>query len=340
MNPENPTPNTSAPASTAGSTLDFTSLERKVGIRERIDAKNGKIALLMAIAVAVLSVIVLTMLLSGSTLESIFYLIFILVFLGGMTFAVWVNVVNNIRLGEFAKANGMIFYSNSRFDGRPGLIFDSGHSKKFTGIITSKIHDFSEIGNYQYTTGQGKSRRTHNYGYVRIKLPRRLPHMILDSKKNNFFGGRMSNLPTGFSKDQKMSLEGDFDKYFTLYAPAQYKTDALYIFTPDVMQALIGAVHNYDCEVIDDDFYIFSGSKIKLTKKEALSDILAIAEKLKTELHQQSDYYADHRVDNSRALNMVAAPGARLKTRMPTLTIIVTVIIVIYYGLQFLGIFS
>ena len=67
---------------------------------------------------------------------------------------------------------------------------------------------------------------------------------------------------------------------------------------------------------------------------------LKLAEKLKTELHQQSDYYADHRVDNSRALNMVAAPGARLKTRMPTLTIIVTVIIVIYYGLQFLGIFS
>lgn len=36
-----------------------------------------------------------------------------------------------------------------------------------------------------------------------------------------------------------LSLEGDFDRYFTLYCPGDYERDALYVFTPDLLALLI-----------------------------------------------------------------------------------------------------
>lgn len=67
---------------------------------------------------------------------------------------------------------------------------------------------FLDMGNYRYTTGSGKNRTTHHWGYMVLALDRALPHMMLDSRANNRLFGA-TNLPTYFKKDQVLSLEGD-----------------------------------------------------------------------------------------------------------------------------------
>lgn len=315
--------------------LDYIPLAQSVSFQERLSGSGGW-ALKASVAACVLFGLFA---LSGLTLQGggdLFFLFGgIAVFCAAVTAIFYVSAGTDVRLKRFAEANDMHYAHDASFDDRGGIIFGSGHSRTFPQLFTTTSQEFVEIGNYQYVTGSGKSRRVHNFGFMRIKLPRRLPNMVLDSKKNNFFGGRLSNLTIGFGKDQQLSLEGDFDRYFTLYAPAQYKTDALYVFTPDVMQALIDAAHAYDCEVIDDDFYIYSDSQFTLTDRNQLQELVGIASKLRPKLMQQTDYYADARVGD-RSLNVVAPQGARLKTRLSfwtvmTIVVIVLVIIVRFY---------
>ena len=56
------------------------------------------------------------------------------------------------------------------------------------------------------------------------------------------------------TRTQVLSLEGDFDRYFTLYCPKEYERDALYVFTPDLMALLDrrgGAVRRRDRRRLD-----------------------------------------------------------------------------------------
>ena len=107
---------------------------------------------------------------------------------------------------------------------------------------------FVEFANYRYTTGSGKNKTTHTWGYVAVKLDVPLPHIVLDAKGNNGIFG--SNLPATFDKDQRLSLEGDFDEYFSLYCPQGYEPDALYLFTPDIMARFIDNVRSLSIDPV------------------------------------------------------------------------------------------
>ncbi len=240
------------------------------------------------------------------------------------------------KLYKFATRNHLVFSHDISSPNYVGMIFGEGDSRVLRESLV--FPGSVEVGNYQYDTGSGKSRQTHHWGYVRIKLARRLPNMVLDAKSNNFFGV-ISNLPDSFSKGQKLGLEGDFDNYFTLYAPEEYKTDALYVFTPDVMTAVIDSGKSYDMEVVDDNLMIYSGSHFSLTSPDELTSLLAIAEKIGDEIREQSDYYADERVA-SRSENIVAEPGRRLKKNVSWVLIIVIVLVVIYNLLHIIGVFG
>ncbi len=158
------------------------------------------------------------------------------------------NKRRHARLFKFAAANNIRLVINSEARDYEGLIFNKGHSRSIKEAFL--FANGREVGNYTYTTGSGRSRREYNWGYIRVKLTRRLPHMVLDAKSNNYFK-RFSNLPSGFESAQKLSLEGTFNDHFTLYAPKEYERDALYVFTPDVMAAVLDMGTNYDIEIID-----------------------------------------------------------------------------------------
>lgn len=231
------------------------------------------------------------------------------------------------KLYRFAVANKAHLVVELDNPNYAGTIFETGDSRVIKEALL--FSDGKEIGNYSYTTGSGKNRSTHTWGYMRVKLTRRLPHMLLDAKNNNFLGNIFSNLPTTFTKDQTMRLEGNFNDYFTLYAPKGYERDALYVFTPDVMSTLIDFGSHYDMEVIDDNLLFYTGSHYHLTSEESLREALGILDKISAEILDQSDYYADARTGN-RAANIVAEPGRRLKSRFNFAVVVIIVLIMLY----------
>ncbi|WP_439591154.1 hypothetical protein [Microbacterium sp.] len=159
------------------------------------------------------------------------------------------------RLDRFARANGMGYVPQIADPGLPGMIFSLGSSRMSSDLVRGDKPRFVEFANYRYTTKSGKNSTTHRWGYVAVKLDVPLPHIVLDATGNNSLFG--SNLPASFDKDQRLSLEGDFDRFFSLYCPRGYERDALYLFTPDIMARFIDNAAALDVEIVDDWLFLY-----------------------------------------------------------------------------------
>ena len=160
--------------------------------------------------------------------------------------------------------------------------------------FTSEISSF-EIGTIVYgmreTIGQSEL-----IGYIAIDLERNVPQILLDSKHNNRFGSNLLQIPKG---NQIVTLEGDFDRYFTAYAPHGYDTDIRYILTPDAMALLIDAAAGYDIEFVGSKLYIYKNGGIDLLDDDEyelcqrLVDSIGAKSKIRTRRYQHPDTIAN-----------------------------------------------
>ncbi|QEO09609.1 hypothetical protein [Protaetiibacter larvae] len=159
---------------------------------------------------------------------------------------------------------------------------------------------------------------TIDYGwYVAVPLPRRLPHIALL---------RRSELSdTNLDLHARYSMGIEFDQTFTLLCPPGYERDALYLFTPDVMAAMLddaGALQ-WGAEVLDDRlFFRFPESPLRSAiVEEDLRRAFLLIERTTAELRTQAERYSDSRI-GERTLDRVTDAGRRVGTRVrPTMVI-------------------
>lgn len=229
------------------------------------------------------------------------------------------SIRRHIRLHDFAAQNALRYDPIGQVGAvGVGLLFDVGHSRRYRGVLSCE-HDGQrtmEIGRYQYTVGSGKHQQTYTWRYAAVRLPRKVPHMVLDAKQNNaslMNRAIFSNLPVILPNSQRITLEGNFDDYFTLYGPKKYDVDVRYVLTPDVMVALIDASSHFDVELVDDLAFFYTVDDGK-TDVDVIGDMLTVLEVVGHELYDQTDRYADDRVDDARQKNAVAEQGRRLRS--------------------------
>jgi len=173
----------------------------------------------------------------------------------------WWNrqLVRGYRLAGFANANGMTYLPELKDPQLPGMLFDLGRSRVAKDLVRGVSPRFVEFANFTYTTGSGKDSETHDWGYIAIRLDVPLPNIVLDAQSNNGFFG--SNLPASYDAHQRLSLEGDFDRFFALYCPAGYERDALYLFTPDIMARFMDSASSFDVEIVDDWLFLYAQNR-------------------------------------------------------------------------------
>ena len=240
-----------------------------------------------------------------------------------------------LRLDRFAAANGLVFAPVESNPAYPGAIFGIGSSRAATDHVRSASGRFLDYGNYRYVTGSGRSSTTHHWGFLALQLDRALPHMLLDARANNgMFGG--SNLPAAFDRKQVLSLEGDFDEFFTLYCPQRYERDALYVFTPDLMALLIDSAAPFDVEIIDSWMFVYSAARFDLAQPAVHERLLRIVDTIGGKTLDRTDRYRDERVGDFAA-NTVAPEGRRLRRGVSVAAIIAVVVLVVFWVLPFFG---
>ncbi|UOR03270.1 DUF3137 domain-containing protein [Leucobacter allii] len=144
------------------------------------------------------------------------------------------------------------------------------------------------------------------FRFLSLRLPRVLPHLMIDARR----GGTLRALLPGV---QRISLEGDFDRHFSVYAPNGYARDALELLTPDVMVCLIDHGRRWDIEVVEDRLIVASPRLHRRSDRAETTALLRFAELIGVELGHQAVHYTDPR--SSRPRSQVADAGRRLRRR-------------------------
>lgn len=256
---------------------------------------------------------------------------------GGVILGVLSNRVMtriNARLHKFAAQNGAIFTLKQDNPPEVGVIFGTGSDRSAYSIV-----DFPSglrVASYRYSTGSGKNRQTHVWSYARMKLERHVPNMMIDAKSNNLFR-KFTNLPGGYAKGQVQNIQPEFDALYTLYAPENYELDSFYLLTPDVLAALIDARGYFDIEVVDDNMYFYSQSRIDFSKKESWDRLLSVVAPVAKEFQEQADYYADAKAGVPRSADIIAPEGRRLRRGVAVSTIFVILFGVAYAVFTFVS---
>ena len=232
-------------------------------------------------------------------------------------------------LPAFAIANGLRYDASAEPPASGGSLWEALTS----GIVTDRVTGATwETGNIEGGTRSSTSEQTLfgmkvqvttsvtttapgnvRIGYLAVTLARRLPNMILDAQGNDPLFG--SSLPRPPQATQRLSLEGDFDRHFSLYVPSGYERDALYVFTPDLMALLIDETGDLDVEIRDDRLLVYARGGFDLRDPALWPRIERIMRIVGAKTFSQTDLYADERIGD-RAANVVAPEGQRLRRRL------------------------
>ena len=199
------------------------------------------------------------------------------------------------RITRFAAANNLR-YGHDEVVSYPGVIFGTGIDRTAERRLTTTAGRRLEIGNYRYTirAENRENSQVYGWGYVAITLDRRLPHLLLDAKANDssVFGIKTSNLPVDLARDQRLSLGGEFDDKFTLYAPSDYGRDAFYIFAPDLMALFIDRLGTFDVEIIDDTMFVY-GSRFDLLDPRTYEWLVELVDTVVARTVRRTERYRD-----------------------------------------------
>lgn len=236
-------------------------------------------------------------------------------------------------LQAFATANGL------RYETGPVSVFGSSYNWMITQIrniiavnISEKFvaanRSFSEIGNVSFTFGDetavlaalasseaapASHLVTYAWSYIRVPLPRKAPHIILDSLKNDgLFSG--DKLPLVIEKGQKLSLEGELDNYFALYAPLDYAQDAYYIFRPKVLTFLKEYGQAYDLEIIDNDLFIYAHKPLSFVDPDHIEKMATLADFMQAAFYETTKNYTND-FENVLSDQQKGAEGQSLQTQ-------------------------
>jgi len=178
--------------------------------------------------------------------------------------------------------------------------------------------------------------RSIGASFVAVPLERTVPNIVL---LGSGFGA-MKLAGVAVAGSQRLSLEGDFDKTFTLYCPTGYERDALEIFTPDLMELLIETTNGCDVELVDDWMFVYSRFG-RYSSPESLAGLEAVTRHVQSKLERQAARYRDERSaqpagvgsaprtvspdEHAARVGRVSAGGSRVATRASLPQRIVTV---------------
>jgi hypothetical protein len=124
-----------------------------------------------------------------------------------------------------------------------------------------------------------------------------------------------------------LSLEGDFDRYFTLFCPKQYERDALYVFTPDLMALCIDEVAPFDVEIVDDWMFVYSPRAFRMDDPALLDRLFRIIDVVGSKALRQTSRYHDDKAAVPFPANVVAPSGQRLRRRFPVAAIVILAVV-------------
>lgn len=221
-----------------------------------------------------------------------------------------------LRLVRFAESNGGAFVPEMLKPQLPGTIFRLGVYRRAFDVVDLRRSRGLTMGSLSAT---GKDLfGTRRWAFAIMRLETRMPHLVLEARRprrnlsRRLFGWT-------FRGSQRLSLEGDFDRHFSLFVPAGYGSDALYVFTPDLMALLVDRAHGFDVEIVDDALVLSRPGALRPDDAVSLAGLVDVVDALRDKARRQTHRYADARA--GAVPHVLVAPGGRRLVRTRTLAV-------------------
>lgn len=213
------------------------------------------------------------------------------------------------RLVHFAAANGLTYVPGVQ-DGRYLRPWAERGTLRVVEALGTRQGRAVEFGNYELTAIAGLGGRSTTFGgYAVTRVQTPLPHIRLESRRVK----RLS-VSGSATRDQHLSLEGDFERTFTLLCPAGYERDALYLFTPDVMARLMDAAGDFDVELIDDWVFLSSPRDVVTLDPARWDTVVGAVDAVVSKIRQWEQWRDDRVPENHlQERGQVAQGGQRLR---------------------------
>jgi hypothetical protein len=217
------------------------------------------------------------------------------------------------RLAQFAAENDLDYSPSDVRPSYPGVMFQNIPTIELYNHFQSRSGRYFDFGNFRYNAHLGELSEVGHHGFLALQLDQKLPHLILDAKGNNTFGGSLAvDLPGSTT----VKLGRDFDRHFTLLCPPGHEREALYVLTPELMALLIDDSEALDVELIDDWMFVYSKKPFDSTDPGTMRRIFRIIDGLGAAATRSASVYRDEHVGDFHR-NLVAPTGQRLTAGLP-----------------------
>lgn len=231
--------------------IDYSAFEEK-----NVKQYNGKLPGLPKIAspfaafgiVSFFLIVIILMLVSPVSRPLSLLLIVISLFVAHRL--TWNGRESSIRSALFAKRNGFNYsWKGGKFTALEGMGSILGEPM-MSNVVSGQI-------NGQKFTVSGVYTHKLFKNVMRVTLPNKYPHIILDAKQNDYI---VSSLQKIFPESKEIVLEGDFPSYFRVFT-ATSPVETLQILSPELMARMIDYTHRADIEILEDQLLLICNFK-------------------------------------------------------------------------------
>jgi hypothetical protein len=152
------------------------------------------------------------------------------------------------------------------------------------------VHAVGRYGQYDvrllthsvnFNTNSKNGGFSRDYRVLEITTSQDFYHVYIDSNLNNrkMSSSAMNIVSISIRENQKLTVEGDIEKFFTIYVPGSDRFKSLVTLTPEKLLALRDYGTKFDIEFCANKIYLISENKIKspqdiLQYQESIFDVL------------------------------------------------------------------
>ncbi len=178
---------------------------------------------------------------------------------------------------EFAAKNNFSYSAGAQnlISSPAAYLSMMGHGQFITQNMTGMYGSYPiHMYTFHTTIGEDKGSHPEKFTVLEVDYPGDMKEMLLNSHHHEF--------DSSILHATKLELEGNFNKYFSLSVEKGTEVEALEIFTPDIMEALIEKSRMYSLEFIHNKLFIYADREVQTVAE--LNSLYEFAQFLITKL--------------------------------------------------------
>lgn len=183
------------------------------------------------------------------------------------------------RIARFDDDNGFRFSQLKNSAGYSGMLFTHGVGYHRWMIVSGDFAGRSvEFGNLAYTEIHGR-RNQCQLGYIAMRMPARLPKMVITKRENPIFASTLVQYP---HKSNRVDVGQG--RAFRLYVPAGAESVAESLSTPETVALFSRLARRYSIEIVGDMIFLTRSRRVSRASarlwRRQLGDVTQLARAL------------------------------------------------------------